>query len=306
MVTVGRRNLLIGSALLPATLAVARPVLAENHASAGPSGRARAFQLGDLQVTTLLSGTAPNDDPKKIFASEVPQDEFAAVSAENFLRTDALQFYYTPTLVRTGDATILFDTGLSAESLVGPLADAGVSADDVTHVVITHMHPDHIGGMTREDGSLAYPNANYLTGAIEFDSNGHGKNEVFEAKVRPFAERFGFLKDGDSVAPGVTATAAFGHTAGHMVYRLESGGQQLLLVADLVGHYVWSFANPDWTMLYDADKAQANATRRRVLDMLATDKIPMIGYHMPFPAAGFVEMRSSGFRFVPVSYQLMG
>ncbi|MEO0543252.1 MAG: MBL fold metallo-hydrolase [Pseudomonadota bacterium] len=306
MTTINRRHVLIGGSLLPAALARGRPAMAESHASVAPGARARGFTLGDMQVTTLLSGTAPSDDPKKIFASEVPMDEFKAVSDDNFLRTDLLQFYYTPTLVRTGNATILFDTGLSAESLAGPLAEAGVNADDVTHVVITHMHPDHIGGMTREDGSLAYPNANYLTGAIEFDTNGHGNNEVFEAKVRPFAERFGFLNDSNTVAPGVTATAAFGHTAGHMIYRLESGGQQLLLVADLVGHYVWSFANPDWTMLYDADKAQANATRRRVLDMLATDKIPMIGYHMPFPAAGFVETRDAGFRFVPVSYQMMG
>lgn len=306
MTTVNRRHLLIGGSLLPAALAGGRPAMAESHASDAPGARARGFKLGDMQVTTLLSGTAPSDDPKKIFASEVPMDEFTAVSDDNFLRTDLLQFYYTPTLVRTGNATILFDTGLSAESLAGPLAEAGVNANDITHVVITHMHPDHIGGMTRENGSLAYPNANYLTGAMEFDTNGHGNNEVFEAKVRPFAERFGFLNDGNAVAPGVTATAAFGHTAGHMIYRLESSGQQLLLVADLVGHYVWSFANPDWTMLYDADKAQANATRRRVLDMLATDKIPMIGYHMPFPAAGFVETRDAGFRFVPVSYQMMG
>lgn len=306
MTTVNRRHLLIGGSALAAALAVGRPATAESHAPEPPGARARGFQLGNMQVTTLLSGTAPNDDPKRIFASEVPQSEFSAVSAENFLRTDFLQFYYTPTLVRTGDATILFDTGLSAESLAGPLAEAGVRADDITHVVITHMHPDHIGGMTREDGALAYPNADHLTGAIEFDTNSHGKNAVFEAKVRPFAERFRFLNDGDNVAPGVSATAAFGHTAGHMIYRLESGGQQLLLVADLVGHYVWSFANPDWTMLYDADKAQANATRRKVLGKLATDKIPMIGYHMPFPAAGYVETRDAGFRFVPVSYQMLG
>mgnify|MGYP001793897328 CR=1 FL=1 len=80
----------------------------------------------------------------------------------------------------------------------------------------------------------------------------------------------------------------------------------MFLVADLVAHSVWSFANPDWTMLYDADKAQANATRRWVIDMLPTNRIPMIGYHMPFPAVGFVETRATGFRFVPVSYQLMG
>lgn len=306
MTILTRRHLLSAAAAVPATLAAGQPALAQNQSPVAPSARTRAFKLGDMQVTTLLSGTAPNDDPKKIFADDVPMNEFAAVSAENFLPTDSLQFYYTPTLVRTDKAIILFDTGLSAESLTGPLGEAGVSANDITHVVITHMHPDHIGGMTRQDSALAYPNAIYLTGAVEFDSSAAGESKVFDTKIRPFAERFGFVNDGDTVAPGVTATAAFGHTPGHMIYRLESGGQQVMLVADLVGHYVWSFANPDWTMLYDADKAQANATRRRVLDMLATDKIPMIGYHMPFPAAGFVETRNDGFRFVPISYQMTG
>ncbi|MEO0916668.1 MAG: MBL fold metallo-hydrolase, partial [Pseudomonadota bacterium] len=201
MTAVNRRNLLLGGSALPAALAVGRPVMAASHAAETPGARARGFRLGEMQVTTLLSGTAANDDPKKIFAGDVAMEEFAAVSAENFLSTEFLQFYYTPTLVRTGDAVILFDTGLSAESLEAPLAEAGVSAGDITHVVITHMHPDHIGGMTREDGSLAYPNASYLTGGIEYDANGHGKNQIFEAKVRPFAERFGFLNDGDAVAP---------------------------------------------------------------------------------------------------------
>jgi len=306
MTTVNRRNLMLGGAVTSCAMLAQTPAAADGHATRLESGRARRFQLGGFEVITLLSGTADNDDPKKIFGASVDADEFASVSAQNFLRTDSLQFYYTPTLVRTGDANILFDTGLSAESLAGPLSDAGVSAGEITHVIITHMHPDHIGGMTDAGGSLAYPGATFLTGQVEFDASARGDSDVFGAKVRPFAERFGFLQDEEAVAPGVTAMAAFGHTPGHMVYHLESQGQRLLLVADLVGHYVWSFANPDWAMLYDADKPQATATRRRVLDMLATDRIPMIGYHMPFPAAGFVETRGSGFRFVPVGYQMTG
>ena len=100
--------------------------------------------------------------------------------------------------------------------------------------------------------------------------------------------------------------AAFGHTPGHMVYMIESGDQQLLLTADLANHYVFPFAHPEWQTSFDTDKDMASATRRRILDMLATSKVPMIGYHMPFPAAGFVETRGEGFRFVPVSYQMMG
>ena len=125
-------------------------------------------------------------------------------------------------------------------------------------------------------------------------------------KVTPFAEKLSCLEDGGSVASGISAVASFGHTPGHMGYMLDSGGQQLMLTADLANHYVWSFAHPDWEVKFDMDKSAATTSRRKVLDMLASTRTPMIGYHMPFPAAGYVETRGSGFRFVPVSYQMMG
>jgi len=86
----------------------------------------------------------------------------------------------------------------------------------------------------------------------------------------------------------------------------ESGGQQIVLVDDLTAHYVWSFAQPDWEVRFDMDKAAATASRRKVLGMLAADRIPMIGYDMPLHTVGFVETRGDGFRFVSVSYQMMG
>ena len=98
--------------------------------------------------------------------------------------------------------------------------------------------------------------------------------------------------------------AAHGHTPGHTVYMIESDGKQLLLTADLANHYVWSLAYPDWEVRFDMDKEAAAASRRKVLGMLATDKIPFVGYHMPFPATGYVETRGSGFKYVPASYQL--
>lgn len=87
---------------------------------------------------------------------------------------------------------------------------------------------------------------------------------------------------------------------------LDSAGAQLLLTADLANHYVWSFARPDWALSFDVMPDDAAASRRRILGMLAADRLPMIGYHMPFPAAGYVEARADGFRYVPVGYQLMG
>jgi glyoxylase-like metal-dependent hydrolase (beta-lactamase superfamily II) len=114
-----------------------------------------------------------------------------------------------------------------------------------------------------------------------------------------------FLEDGGSVASGVTAMAAFGHTPGHMTYMLESDGQQLLLGADFANHYVWSLAHPDWEVVFDMQRETAAATRKRILDMLATDRIPFSSYHMPFPAFGYVEASDGGYRYVPHTYQLL-
>nr|WP_321462302.1 MBL fold metallo-hydrolase [uncultured Cohaesibacter sp.] len=304
--SINRRMAMISAAGAAGLMLTPKTTLAQDKmAPALPMAKARGFKLGEMDIITLLAGSAPRDNPHGIFGINVSDDVFAKVSAENFIGTDMAQIYFTPTLVRAGSALILFDTGLNAQGISAALAEAGHKPEDITHVVITHMHGDHIGGLMA-DGGPTFANAAYLTGEAEYDHWSKAGNEGFEKNVKPLAEKMRFLKDGDSVVPGVTAMAAFGHTPGHMTFMLESMGKQLLLMADLANHYVWSLAYPDWEVKYDMDKAMAVQSRRRVLDMVATDRIPLIGYHMPFPAAGFVETRMDGFRFVPVSYQLMG
>ena len=304
-----RRAALGAAAALPLAASV-KPALAAGPGAMANSAAARSFMLGDLTVTTLLDGSLPRDGAKEIFGGGASDEEFARVSAENFIPADKAQFFFTPTLVNTGSEMILFDTGLGQGGIQKALADAGVSPDDIDVVVLTHMHPDHIGGMTTND-SPTFANARYVTAATEYDfwsaqEAGNRVGDMVAAKVTPMADKMTFVEDGAEVAPGITAMAAFGHTPGHMVYHLESNGQRLILTADLANHYVWSFAHPEWEVRFDMDKSAATAARRKVLGMLAADKIPMIGYHMPFPAAGFVEQRGEGFRFVPVSYQMMG
>ncbi|WP_322894885.1 MULTISPECIES: MBL fold metallo-hydrolase [unclassified Yoonia] len=302
---ISRRQALLSGAALP--LAAGAPSLLQAQAAAPTSTLPthRHFTLGEFQVTTLLSSSRRVENPQEIFGMNVDADTFAEVSAENFIPTDAAQFFFTPTLLNTGSELILFDTGNDAAGITAALAAAGHTPDEITHVVITHMHGDHIGGLTDESGAETFANAAYVTGQAEFDHWAAAENEGFEAKVRPLAEKFTFLGDGDAVRGGVTAMAAFGHTPGHMGYMLDSGDRQLLLMVDTANHYVWSLAYPDWEVLFDMDKEAAAATRRRVLDMAATDRIPLIGYHMPFPGLGFVETRDDGFHFVPHSYQLI-
>ena len=304
-----RRSALIGGAALPlaAGIGTATAANAGGH-SAGPANAVKnTFSLGDFQVSTLLAGTRTvTDDPQGTFGMNVDRETFEQVSRENFIPADQSQFFFTPTVVRAGEEVVLFDTGLNAAGTTAALEQAGLAASDITVVVITHMHGDHVGGMTDDAGELTFANARYVTGQAEFDHWSAQNNETVAAKVLPFADRFEFLGDEGSVVSGITAMAAFGHTPGHMVYRLESGGEQLVVMADTTNHYVWSLAHPDWEVRFDMDKEAAAATRRRLLDMLATDRIPMIGYHMPFPGTGFVDTRPDGrFHYVPTSYQLM-
>ncbi len=300
-----RRSVLASGAALPFAAGLsATQATAAGHA-APPNSAKHSIAIGDFQVSTLLAGTRTvDDDPQGTFGMNVSKEEFSAVSAENFIPNDKAQFFFTPTVVNTGSEVVLFDTGLSADGLVPALESAGITADQVDIVVLTHMHGDHIGGLMK-DGAPTYPNARYVTGQVEFDSWAAAGNERFDQNVKPLAEKMTFIGDGGSVTSGITGMAAFGHTPGHMVYMLESGGQQLMLLADLANHYVWSLAYPDWEVRFDRDKAAAAASRRKVLGMAAADRVPVVGYHLPFPAIGFVDTRGDGFQYVPASYQFM-
>lgn len=304
--TISRRNLLAAGAALPLAGALGgiRPAAAASHAGAPMMTLQNTFDLGEMKVSTLLAGTRPVENPHGIFGLNVGDEEFGEVSAENFIPTDVAQFFFTPTVVQSGGNTILFDTGLNGDGITKALAQAGIAPEDVTHVVLTHMHGDHIGGLMT-DGSPTFANAAYLTGQTEYDHWAGTDNEGFMNNVKPLAEKMTFLGDGDSVAPGITGMNAFGHTPGHMAYMLESGGKQLLLMADTANHYVWSLAYPEWEVRFDMDKEMAAQTRKKTFDMLAADKIPLVGYHMPFPAVGYVDTRGDGYRYVPASYQMM-
>jgi len=299
---VTRRSLLVSAAAMP--VAAALPAFAEAPMLGAATARFNRVKLGGFEVTTLLAGTMTRPDPHSIFGLNASDEEFAAAARSANIPTDAAQFFFTPTVVNTGAELVLFDTGLNAEGITGALAEAGYTPDQIDVVVITHMHGDHIGGLMDGD-TPTFPNARYVTGAVEFDAWAAQGNDTFEAKMRPLAEQTAMIEDGANGFAGHTAMAAFGHTPGHMVHMIESEGKSLLLAADFANHYVFSLARPDWEVSFDMDKTKAAETRKRLLDMLATDKIPFVGYHMPWPGTGYVERDGDGFRYQPTSYQLM-
>ncbi len=312
--------------LLAAGAALAAPAIIGSRtarAAAPLLGPARPsfyrFQLGDFEVTTLLDGAVQLDGPHPIFGENQPAEEVVAFAQANFLPGDRMEISFTPILVNTGDHLVLFDSGNAAGrrpgagNLVAAIEAAGYTTDQIDTVIITHMHGDHIGGLMSE-GVPAFANAAYAAGQVEYDFWSHDdrlsgeledRAQLVRSNVVPLAEKTRFVGDNAEVVPGITGIAAFGHTPGHMAYHIESNGQRLMLWADASNHYLLSVQQPEWHVRFDMDKEAAVATRKRLFDMAHAERIPVTGYHMPFPAVGFIDKTADGdYRWVQASYQL--
>lgn len=275
------------------------------------------FKLGKFEVTSIHDGNIALPGPHPIFGQNIAAKELQDLAEKNFLPRERFELSFTPVIVNTGSEVVMFDSGNGAgrRPKAGKLKDqlglAGFKAEDIDTVVITHFHPDHIGGLM-EGGKPLFPNARYVTGAVENNfwthkdrMNGPAARvaKIVNANVKPLAPKTSFINPGTDVVTGITSIDSFGHTPGHMAYNIESEGRRLVLIADTCNHHVVSMQRPDWHVRFDAIKDKAAASRRRILGMIAADKVPFVGYHMPFPAVGYVEPLGSGFRYVAASYQ---
>ena len=284
------------------------------------------FKLGGFEVATIMDSKVIRSGLTPSFGGEAGAAEVKALAAAARIDADRYEHPFTPMLVNTGKELVLFDTGngsLSAEyeqmkgrlppgNLVARMAQAGYKPEDVDVVVLTHGHPDHIGGLTK-GGQPVFPNARYVFGAAEFDFWNKGENirearkfnrELYMKIAVPLANRATMIKPGDEVVPGIRAVDAAGHSPGLLAFTIESEGKRLINWADTCNHYVVAIQRPDLHLDVDDDKDKAVATRKRILDMAATDKLFVAGFHMPFPGLGWVEKTSGGYRWVPHSYQM--
>jgi glyoxylase-like metal-dependent hydrolase (beta-lactamase superfamily II) len=284
------------------------------------------FKLGGFEVVIIRDSKSVRDGLHPNFGGNAPVDDVHALARANNIDANRFEHPYSPALINTGKELVLIDAGNGAlgkeyqqlrarlpdGELVALLAQLGVKPEDIDVVVLTHGHPDHIGGLV-EGGKPVFAKARYVFGAAEFDFWKRGENvrearkfnrELFMKICVPLAERSTFVKPGDEVVPGIRAVDAFGHSPGLLAFHLESDGRRLMLTADTFTHFVMAVQRPDWFFDMDDDKDKAVATRKRMLDMLAAERLMFASFHFPFPGIGWIEKGASGHRFVPHSYQL--
>lgn len=280
------------------------------------------FKLGALEITMISDSNAFIDGPWPLIGANVSQEEVGALMEDNLLPANKYQPGFTPMIVNTGKQLILFDTGNGARGFVprpaggwlaAQLEPAGLKPEQIDLVVLSHGHPDHIGGLF-EEGEPLFSNASYVIGEAEYDFwSPEGKHsgdlekfaKLFRDNVVPLAEKMRFIKPGDAIAPGIEAVESHGHTPGHLSFHIESEDRELFFLGDCAHHHVASLARPGWHCVFDVDAKQGAATRTRVFDMLTNDAIAVSAFHMPFPSLGYIErLDGAGYRWLPHSYQL--
>ena len=313
---VSRRGLLGGAAALSLTGVLAR-ALPQSALAKAPMANAQApywyrFKLGALEVTVVSDGTLPLGEPSGSFLG-VTKDQVGKMLTDNFLPTDNVVLEQNIPIVNTGDKLVMFDSGMGVSHMFGPttgrllksLAEAGIDPANIDVFVASHGHIDHVGGLVGDGGKMLFPNATIYISQLDFDfwtdESNQKANKDFVAHARlnllPYRDRIKFYKDGEEFLPGIQAMHAPGHTVGHTIFMLTSEGKSMGYIGDLTHHQVLLMERPLTQFAYDTDPAQSAQTRVKYLDMFATQKVPVLAYHFPWPGIGHVAKAGEGFRF---------
>lgn len=270
---------------------------AANFASVAPA--AQSFHMGPLTLTALHDQQVVVANDGKTFGLGVSTRAVGNVLRAAGAPADKITLSVSALLVRTGRRVLLIDTGLGPRyhgALLGSLKLAGVSPGDVTDVLITHPHPDHIGGLFDARGGLAFPNA-----TIRMTSAAWAwmKQKATPALVGTVAAHIQTFEPGASVVPGIRSVALPGHTPGHSGYEIAYGNSRLIDIGDLAHSSIVSLARPQWAIAFDDDQVLARQTRLKTLADLARSGERVFAPHFPFPGVGHIVAAGQGFAWKP-------
>jgi len=315
-----QRRLLIASTAMLAAPAFVRTTSAQT----APAPQAQApgfyrFKVGSFTVTTVHDGFVAR--PLEGFVRNAPLVEVQGVLRDAFLPTDRMVIPFTVTFLDTGRDLVVFDSGngvTPAGATIGRMITnmqaAGIDPAKVTRVVMSHFHGDHVNGLLNAEGLAAFPNAEVIVPEAEIAWWGDATNETRSPegqranfansarRLAPYAARMRRVGPDSEVIPGVRSVAAYGHTPGHTCYHIADGTEQMMFVADTTNRPELLARRPEFHIIFDFDAAAAEATRRRIYDRVATDRIRITGYHFPFPANGYLAKEGSGYRFVAADW----
>src|SRR6202051_3192851 len=318
---VSRRSLLALGAGLGASAAMSGGALARAAKVGTQPSYFYRFGLGNAEVTVVSDGPLPPVPPQGTFVG-APDEEINKMLTDNFLSTDNIVLEQNSPIVNTGDKLVLFDTGMGTSKAFGPttgrqqksMMEAGIRPEDIDAVVFSHAHIDHIGGVVDDAGKGLFPHAQFYIAQSDFDywtdegkMGSPLKDFVVHARknLLPVRDRLVFYKDGQEVLPGVTAMAAPGHTVGHHIFMVNSDGKSFAFLGDLTHHQILLLEKPRMQFSYDTDPNQAAASRVKMLDMLAANKIAVMSYHYPWPGYGHVVKTGEGFHYLPEPMQML-
>ncbi|MBK9082935.1 MAG: MBL fold metallo-hydrolase [Rhizobiales bacterium] len=302
-----------GAAALASPAALAKAPLAGAQQPA-----AYRYKVGDVEVTAIHDGSFTRG--LEGFVKNADLFDVQQAMEDAMLPNDKITISFTTLVVNTGSKLILVDTGNGDSGAptsgvwMKNFRAAGFDPKDVDQVVISHFHGDHINGLRLKDGTAVFPNAEITVPAPEWaywmdDARMAAAPDGLKGNFAMVRRVFGpMAKDvkpfewGKEAAPGLMAVAAPGHTPGHTAFALQSGAGRMMVMSDTTNHPALFVRNPDWMAIFDMDGEQARQTRRKLLDMAASEKAQVAFYHAPFPATGYIARDGDKFRLAPAQW----
>lgn len=316
------------SALFGGALALGAPLLNGRAAIAQEPGTSNVVlptfydrMVGDLRVTVLLDGFFDLGRP---LITNATAEQIDAGMADAYLSTgDQIRLPISVHLVHDADGITMIDAGSgsafgpTAGRVAAALGTMGIGTEEITRIVLTHMHPDHIGGLLSADGIAVFGAASLHVHEADLRfwtdeaiaASVPDESKPFFALARAvsaaYGERLAPFAGSVDLGGGLSTVEAFGHTPGHSAVRVSDGTDQLLILGDAAAVAAIQFAQPDAGIAFDADGAQAAVTRRAIFDMVSADRIAVAATHLPFPGVGHVEKTDSAYAWVPEHWQVM-